>query len=171
MWADWLLGLLLVVFFVLLLIEYKARRRFEMMYAALYAERAREELRRRESPPRTISEMQEMVHETARSKGWWDEYTDEDGVISRERVLESIGEKIALIHSEGSEALEDARVGKIETYDGEGGKPCGMLSEIADVVIRCMDLVEALRGDLGEEIVKKNAFNRTRAHRHGGKKF
>jgi NTP pyrophosphatase (non-canonical NTP hydrolase) len=46
----------------------------------------------------------------------------------------------------------------------------GFPSELADIVIRVADLAGALGIDLAEAIRIKLAFNRTRTHRHGGKK-
>jgi hypothetical protein len=84
------------------------------------------------------------AHKIARSKGWW------DGVDAPEQVWASVPEKIALIHSEISEALECAREGQMVTTLREDGKPEGFPSELADVVIRCYDLM----GALGEEFYK-----------------
>lgn len=82
------------------------------------------------------------AHEIARSKGWW------DGVDAPEQVWASVPEKIALIHSEISEALECAREGQMGTTLREDGKPEGFPSELADVVIRCYDLMGVLGGRL-----------------------
>ena len=61
------------------------------------------------------------IHELARSKGWWDEQRSELNIL-------------ALIHSELSEALENYRNrGDINHFH----------EEIADVIIRCEDAIEA----------------------------
>ena len=51
----------------------------------------------------------------------------------------TIGEDIALMHSELSEALEEMRSGRVanETYH-EGEKPCGVPTELADVIVRIL---------------------------------
>lgn len=97
------------------------------------------------------------IHAWARSKGWYDH---------GER---NIGELIALAHSELSEALEDYREGKMQTYEGVGAKPCGFPSELADVMIRIMDTAVYLGINLEEEIERKMAYNQKRPYRHGGK--
>ncbi|WP_217597854.1 hypothetical protein [Cohnella sp. GbtcB17] len=114
------------------------------------------------------------AHANAVSKGWWDE----------ER---SFGEIIALIHSEASEALEDYRAGKQPTevwYERvtpmgmtaivdsrlyEHDKPCGIPSELADIVIRVFDAAGRYGIDLEQAIAEKMAYNATRPQRHGGK--
>lgn len=69
--------------------------------------------------------------------------------------------KLALIMSEGAEALEAHRKGQM----GEVGK------ELADIVIRTMDLAESLEIDLAQEIMDKVVFNETRPHKHGNKLY
>ena len=78
-------------------------------------------------------------------------------------------EKLALIHSEISEALEDYRDGLMETTV-HAGKPEGFSIELADAVIRIFDLCGHLGIDLGEAVELKSAYNEMRPHRHGGKK-
>ncbi|MDY6778643.1 MAG: hypothetical protein SVU32_08315 [Candidatus Nanohaloarchaea archaeon] len=75
--------------------------------------------------------------------------------------MDNLPEKIALIHSEASEALEDWRKGR-EDHIPE---------ELADIVIRVMDLAEGIDADLGEEILDKIDTNRDRPDQHGGRKI
>lgn len=111
-------------------------------------------------PERTIWAWQQDVHNLAVAKGWWN-----DG-----KRLELIPEKLALVHSEISEALEDYRSGKRPTdWYRQGEKPCGFGVELADAVIRIMDLAEAFGVDLGASMAQKHAYNAKRPERHGGK--
>lgn len=84
--------------------------------------------------------------------------------------------KLALIHSEVSEALEELRKNPdlLHTYERESdGKPEGFLFELADAVIRILDLVGFIefidpeRASLFEDIVlQKMKFNESRPTKH-----
>jgi hypothetical protein len=109
-----------------------------------------------------IEHIATLVHENAKSKGWWSD--DAGNPVDR-----SDAELIALEHSELSEALEGCRAG------GPPDKHCpSFISqeiELADAVIRIMDHCKAKGYRLGLAIMAKHEFNKTRPHRHGGKKF
>ena len=66
---------------------------------------------------------------------------------------------LALIHSEVSEALEAFRKGDRNNF----------AEELADVIIRTLDLGHGLGFDMQAEIADKMEFNRNRPHKHGGK--
>lgn len=67
-------------------------------------------------------------HEIAKSKGWWE-------------TPPSFAASTLLMQSEISEALEDYRAKKAlnEVWYESGNKPCGIPSELADVIIRIAD--------------------------------
>lgn len=72
-------------------------------------------------------------------------------------------ERIALIHSEVSEALELLRRGKTNEYwYREDGKPEGVPSELADVIIRTVELAAWLCIDLDFAVADKMAYNAKR---------
>ena len=68
---------------------------------------------------------------------------------------------LALIHSEVSEALEAFR-----KDDGEN-----FVEELADILIRVLDLAPAVTDDFDATVREKLAKNKGRGHRHGGKRI
>lgn len=89
------------------------------------------------------------VHQTAKEKGWWDVDTDETIVV-----------KFALIADEVFEAIRELRVGDRVKAS----------KELADVIIRIMDVDQRYGLGVAEHIKPIMAANKNRAYRHG-KKF
>ena len=106
----------------------------------------------------TISNLIADSHATAEEKGWHD-------------APRSFGDRISLIHSEVSEALEDYRNGYAphKVFYTADGKPCGVPIELADVLIRVFDMCGELKIDLERALQIKANYNRYRPYRHGGK--
>lgn len=132
----------------------------------------------------TIQEMQKQVFNLAKEKGWWPiRDVSESGFMYEggERASSinfkevNIPEKIALMHSELSEALEFYRGRGIDFFYSEDDKgmdtkPDGFWIELADCMIRIMDLAGAYDVDMEAYIKMKHEYNKTRPYRHGGKK-
>lgn len=103
-----------------------------------------------------FNQLAHEINQTAIEKGWW-------------KGERNDGELIALMHSKLSEALEALRRGnppddKIPDYTG-------VEAELADVIIRIMDVASAKGWRVAEALVAKVEYNKGRSHMHGGKAF
>lgn len=80
-----------------------------------------------------------------------------------------LAQRLMLTVSELGEALEAIRHGN--PPDSHIPKFTGLEAELADAVIRIMDLAEAANCRLAEAIIAKATYNNKRPKMHGGKKF
>jgi NTP pyrophosphatase (non-canonical NTP hydrolase) len=92
----------------------------------------------------------------AQDHGWWSDDIND-------------GEKIALMHSELSEALEALRHGN--PSDSHIPEFSALEAELADVLIRIMDYGVCRKLRIAEAIQAKREYNATRSFKHGGKRF
>lgn len=132
----------------------------------------------------SLNDLRDVVHTNATRKGWWDR-DQHDGVF----ISRTFGDLMALIHSEVSEALEEFREGHgpTETYwtaeaDPFGVRGCvsserteihrkpeGIPTELADVIIRVLDVAGFYGIDIDKAVADKADYNAGRSRRHGGK--
>lgn len=108
----------------------------------------------------------------------------------------NVGELIALLHSEVTEAFEAHRNNEPKlwfeyevpgpngetlknkptdgfsdqpSFGGALGKPQGIASELADVIIRVLDMAQELNVPVIDAVITKHAYNQTGPYRHGNK--
>jgi len=108
-----------------------------------------------------INSLVELCHGAARANHWWD----------KER---NVGEMLCLIHSEISEAMEGHRKSAKDQHIDQDS----MTVELADALIRILDLAGGLRLRLGEAFAEKLCYNQIRPDHKignrlapGGKKY
>jgi NTP pyrophosphatase (non-canonical NTP hydrolase) len=102
------------------------------------------------------NELVRICHGASKAAGWWNDLQTGAPLIERPHV---VGEKLMLVVSEVSEAMEGHR--KNLPDDKLPHRPMVEV-ELADAVIRIADLAGALGLDLGGAIAEKMAFNATR---------
>ncbi len=93
-----------------------------------------------------LKDLAEKAHANAREKGFWE---------GKKNFLEGL----MLVTSELGEATEAFRK---DDWDN-------VKEELADVMIRVMDLSEGFGINIEEEVIKKIEFNRTRPYKHNKK--
>lgn len=117
---------------------------------------------------RPIDDASRLCHAISVYRGWWHHANGTPLDLN-------VGERIALMHSELSEALEGAR----KDLQSDHVPEFSMLEEeLADLLIRVFDFAGAAQLRLGEAFVAKLRYNMTRSdHGHeargevGGKQF
>lgn len=92
----------------------------------------------------SIADLQNLIMEQAKEKGFG---------IKPEEI--NLAEKIALIHSETSEAFEAYRHKNIDGKDG-------FKEELGDIIQRTLHLCGVFEIDIEKEILKKMNFNKNR---------
>lgn len=115
-----------------------------------------------------LNQLASKIHENSKAKGFYDKELN-------------VGEKLMLVVTEISEALEAYRSGKFAdrpTFDSmiASGKifreafemeiKDSFEDELADAVIRLLDLAKACNIDIDFHVNNKHKFNETRPYKH-----
>jgi len=122
-----------------------------------------------------MNELAKLIHQNAKEKGFFDKE-------------KNIGEMLCLIHSEVSEALEADRndnycsldeskmnvlMGWVDDKDFEHNYKCfvkgSFEEEMADIIIRVLDLCAFKRIDIDRHVRAKMRYNSMRKKYHGKK--
>lgn len=110
-----------------------------------------------------LSMLSAFIHKKNVDAGWWEdrELKYASGLSLKDPLLLKyvVPTKLALAHSELSEALEGYRKGLMD--DHLPHRPM-IEVELADTIIRIMDLAGALGLDIGGALVEKFNYNQTR---------
>ena len=103
-----------------------------------------------------LNNLSKTIHELTRSKGFWDKPRDPLSVLM-------------LIVTEVAEAGEDYRDGLElnEIRYKPSGKPIGIPTEMADIIIRVLDACAAWDIDIEKAIQEKFEYNKIRPTLHG----
>lgn len=122
-----------------------------------------------------FNELAKKINRNVRTKGFWDsmdssldvlrDHADEYGDTQNIRKATKdafIAQKLALVQSECGEALEAMRknnygIGKKDSFE----------DEIADTIIRLLDLCGELNIDIDKQIEWKMSYNSQREAKHG----
>jgi hypothetical protein len=110
----------------------------------------------------TLPYIIQEIRELNEAKGWREEGADGD------KTGPWFAAYIALAHSELSETL-DAYRDKIWSETREDGKPIGVGPELADSLIRILDMADIWGIDIIAELTRVIEYGWTRPHKHGGR--
>ena len=125
----------------------------------------------------SIKQLTKLVHDINVKSGWWTDINTGESLESKqgEQPKRNVPEMLCLVHSEVSEAMEGFRK---NLMDDKLPHRQMLEVELADAVIRILDMCGGLGLDLEGAIFEKLAYNAQRADhkienrlKENGKKF
>lgn len=128
-----------------------------------------------EAQKNQINSIVEFAHKRSYNAGWWHDPETGESLLTGKNLDNTVPKKLLLIHSEVSEAVEGYRS---DLMDDKLPHRKMIEVELADAVIRILDLAGALNLDLGGAIAEKFSYNVSRPDHNpenrakkNGKKF
>lgn len=118
-----------------------------------------------------LNNLARQINEIAKEKGFWQDMNISLGLLRGYGVYADtikatkdafIAQKITLVHAELSEAIEAMRNNKYGTKQGHTFE-----NEIADAIMRLLDITAQMGIDIDAEIAWKMDYNLSRAQKHG----
>lgn len=112
-----------------------------------------------------FDEIAKDLHEAAIEKGFWNSVRENE-LVTQEQIDIFMTKQLMMIVSEAVEVMEAIR---------KSHGPEAVADEMADIIIRTLDLYAGLRefeyvnGSLDEAFEKKTGYNKTRPEKHGVK--
>jgi NTP pyrophosphatase (non-canonical NTP hydrolase) len=102
-----------------------------------------------------LNELSQQILKINKANGW------DVAKVGDWENPDKISSKLCLVHSEVSEALEEVRQDDFASFS----------EELADIIIRVLDLSAGLQIDIDSLILQKLEKNKNRGHKHGGKRI
>jgi hypothetical protein len=116
-----------------------------------------------------LNQLADKIHCANREKGFYQDAPINNAADAYAFMMR----QLCLVHSEVSEAVEELRAKEVNSelervvYWEEAEKPCGFPVEMADVLIRTLDLMAYCNIDIDAVVELKLAHNRSREQKHG----
>lgn len=122
-------------------------------------------------PTAGLNDLAAYIGQVNRDHGFRDHIDAVYATGDDDTIRDMHGNQLMLIVGEVVEAHEDIRSGLPVTgmTIADSGKPEGVASEIADILIRTLDFANGHGIDIEAAVANKVAYNQTRRHKHGRK--
>jgi len=117
----------------------------------------------------TLDEIADEVYALAKEKGWHNDSESEDAFV--ERACNNLHDEVSELHEAWRNNTLRLPCDKASKMANIGIEPLTCLEEeMADIIIRVLDNCRKLGVDITSAVQKKHYYNKTRSHRHGGKR-
>lgn len=114
--------------------------------------------------PAALNDLAEEISSTSEAKGFWDpEDVGDMGIIPLKLVLisDEVSEALKAFRDEYDDSEEDPQTRMTEMQEED------FAEEVADIIIRALDLAGYYGFDIGNIVLNKIEKNKDRPYRHG----